>query len=771
MGGQNLLLDAADGENLSPQRDLSRHGDFLADGGSRENGRQRRRQGDACRRAVLRDGALRDVDVDVVFPMKVRVDAQLLGPGTNVTQRRLRRLLHHVAQLSGEGQFAAALHERGLGHEDLAADFRPGQAGGDAHLALLGPLLVRHARTEARNAQKVGQLLGGDDVLEPLPFLDDAPGQLPADGGELALQVPDARLAGVIFNDVADALVLEADVLHREAVGLELLLDEELFRDVDLLVEGVPGQPQHLHPVFEGRRDGVQDVRGRDEHDLGEIELGVQVVVEEGDVLLRIKDLQQRRGGVAPEIHAHLVDLVQQEDGVLFARLAHHLDDLAREGADVGPTVAADLRFVAHATQGEPDEFPAGRPGDALGQGGLADTRRADEAEDGSLLHVPHEAAHGEEFQNPLLDLLQAIVIVVENLLRPVDVPVLAVLLVPRHRQEPFQVVPRDGRLGGDGRHDLEALELLNGLLVGLLRHLRGFDLLLELLDFVAAIVLASQLLLDRLHLLVEVVLLLRLLHLLLDPMVDAAVHPQLLDLPLQELHEHDQALLRVERFQQVLLLLDSHLKMGRDGVGQSAGFRDADGGDHGLVGQVRAQLDVLFEEGDGLPHLHLDLGCQLRPDVDGFQGRSEVAVRFPNLQHLPPADALHQQLDVPVGELEALDDVHHRADVIDLIRLRFVRPRVALRGEEQLLVRREGRLHGQQGGLPPHDERNHRVGEDHHVPERDEREPLDLVARARQDRLRHLYPAFCIRMMGATLFSTTSRVMTHSVMLFWEGS
>jgi len=51
------------------------------------------------------------------------------------------------------------------------------------------------------------------------------------------------------------------------------------------------------------------------EHDLGEVEIGVDVVVEEGAVLVGVEDLHKGRGRVAAEIHAHLVDFVEQEDG------------------------------------------------------------------------------------------------------------------------------------------------------------------------------------------------------------------------------------------------------------------------------------------------------------------------------------------------------------------------------------------------------------------------------------------------------------------------
>ena len=67
----------------------------------------------------------------------------------HVAHRRLRRLLHDVAELAGERQVALARHQRRFGHEDLAADFGPGQAGRDADLVRL----LGHRVAEARHAE------------------------------------------------------------------------------------------------------------------------------------------------------------------------------------------------------------------------------------------------------------------------------------------------------------------------------------------------------------------------------------------------------------------------------------------------------------------------------------------------------------------------------------------------------------------------------------------------------------------------------------------
>src|SRR5262249_56353366 len=102
----------------------------------------------------------------------------------------------------------------------------------------------------------------------------------------------------------------------------------------------------------------------------------------EGVVLLGVEDLQQGGGRVAAEVGRHLVDLVEEEDRVVGARLLERLDELAGERADVGAAVAADLGLVADTAQGEADELAAGGAGDALGQARLSPAGRAPAAED-----------------------------------------------------------------------------------------------------------------------------------------------------------------------------------------------------------------------------------------------------------------------------------------------------------------------------------------------------------------------------------------------------
>ena len=107
-------------------------------------------------------------------------------------------------------------------------------------------------------------------------------------------------------------------------------------------------------------------LRGGDEHDPAQVELEVEVVVAERVVLRRVEHLEQGRARVAAPVGADLVDLVEHDHRVHRPGVAQRADQPAREGADVGAPVAADLGLVADAAQRHADELASGGAGDRL---------------------------------------------------------------------------------------------------------------------------------------------------------------------------------------------------------------------------------------------------------------------------------------------------------------------------------------------------------------------------------------------------------------------
>ena len=173
--------------------------------------------------------------MDVLLLVEVGLGAVELGARAHVRERGARGLLHDVAELAGQDEVPLAAHERRLDVEDVAARLRPGESGREADLGLLALL----AQAELRLAEERREVVGRDRHGRLDVLADDLAGDLPADGRDLALEAADARLARVLLDEAVERAVLEHGLVGREAVLLDLLLDEELLRDRDLLVRRV----------------------------------------------------------------------------------------------------------------------------------------------------------------------------------------------------------------------------------------------------------------------------------------------------------------------------------------------------------------------------------------------------------------------------------------------------------------------------------------------------------------------------------------------------
>ena len=427
-----------------------------------------------------------------------------------------------------------------------------------------------------------------------------------------------------------------------------LLGDQVPPRDGDLLFLRVPGELQHLHPVPQGRRHGVQDVGGRDEQRLGKVEGHVHVVIPERAVLLGVEHLEQRRGRVPAEVHPELIDLVQHEHGVLRLDPPEPLDDLARERADIRAAMAADLGLVADPAERDAHELPAEGARDRFAEGGLPHAGRAHEAEDRVLPAGP-DLLDGQIFQDTVLHLLEPPVVLVEDLPRPGDVELVGRLLLPGKRDQPVEVGPRHGVLGGRRRHLGQAVELAESLLPGLLGHPGRLDLLAQLADLLAALVALAELLLDRLHLLAQVVLALGLRHLRLDLGLDLGAQLQHLGFFCERRDQFLEPSLDVHRLEKILLRGRPESRQRRgDDVGQAAGVGDVEGHAGQLVRQHGRQRDDLLEEVGDAAGQRLDLEVPRR------------GLRLHDLLDARPKERLPlHDLDDP----EARDPLHHEAE------------------------------------------------------------------------------------------------------------
>ena len=186
---------------------------------------------------------------------------------------------------------------------------------------------------------------------------------------------------------------------------------------------------------------------------------------------------------------------------------------------------------------------------------------------------VGPQLAHGEVLGDAVLDVLEAGVVLVEDLTRVHGVELLVGALAPRHGDQPVEVGADHARLAGLLAHALEAAELLVGLLAHVLGHARLFDLGAVLLDDVGGVL--AQLALDRLHLLAQEVLALLLVGAGLHVLADALADLQLGQAVALELDGEREALGHVDGLQHLDLLLEGHVGRVADGVGQGAGLGD----------------------------------------------------------------------------------------------------------------------------------------------------------------------------------------------------
>ncbi len=149
---------------------------------------------------------------------------------------------------------------------------------------------------------------------------------------------------------------------------------------------------------------------------------------------------------------------------------------------------------------------------------------------------------------NALLDLLQAVMVGVQHVLRLGQIVADAGTFLPGHADQPVDVVANHRSLGGHGRHHPQLVQLGLGLGLGFLGHACLLDLLLELFGLVGHVFQLAQFLLDGLGLLVEIVLALALLHLLFDTIADALLDLEHIDLALDQTHQMLEPLPRTRR-------------------------------------------------------------------------------------------------------------------------------------------------------------------------------------------------------------------------------
>ncbi len=237
------------------------------------------------------------------------------------------------------------------------------------------------------------------------------------------------------------------------------------------------------------------------------------------------------------------------------------------------------------------------------------------------------------------------------------------------HELEP---VAGDDELGGVGVHEVELLEFLLDLLLHLALELEGLDLLLEALIVRALRVGGhTELALDGLELLLEEVLALALLDLLVDLGLDALLDLEELLFLLDEDEDLLHAFANVDHLEDLLLVILVDVEDRGDEIGYLARVVDVDHVESHLLGEEGIVLGDrlhLTEEGPG-ERLDLVGVVALLVEVgDGGDDGRLLGQEFLDLEALERGD---EDVRPAVGQVDALDDLGHRADRVQILGFR----------------------------------------------------------------------------------------------------
>ncbi|OQA28699.1 MAG: hypothetical protein BWY59_00701 [Verrucomicrobia bacterium ADurb.Bin345] len=463
-------------------------------------------------------------------------------------------------------------------------------------------------------------------------------------------------------------------------------------------------------------------------------------MVRERRILLRVEHFEQRRGRIAAEVHAQLVDFIQHEHRVPRARLPQALDDAARQRADVRPPVSADLRLVPHAAQRHANELPPKRARDGLPQRGLSHARRADEAEDRPF-HILLELQHGKVFENAILDFRQVVVVLVEDAARLRNLQLVLRRDRPRQLRQPVEIGPHHRVFRRRRGNRAEPLLLLVGGLLHLFGHPRRADLALDFQDVALLLVLLAQLLADRLHLFAQEEFALALGKRFADLVLDLRPQPQHLQLAVQQRGQAAEPRTGPVILQQQLPVFKRHVQVRGNQVRELAGILDVEHGDLQLFRQRGGKRDDLLEPFGGI--------ARQRRQLDGsfFLVLQHPVVRFQVMPVFLPvhepaaADALHENADRVVREFQHLHKPREAAVFVqilerDLVVLRLAAP---LERRDEHPVPADNHVNELDGFRRAHDQRRDHAGKQHDVAQRQHRQDARQLVALRRGFLRRV--------------------------------
>jgi hypothetical protein len=315
--------------------------------------------------------------------------------------------------------------------------------------------------------------------------------------------------------------------------------------------------------------------------------------------------------------------------------------------------------------------------------------------------------------------------VLIEDAARLRDVDAVRVELRPRQVDQPVEIGADHLVLGRRLRHPLEPLELLLGLVLRLLRHAGLLDRLAQLLDLGGLVVAFVEFLLDLAQLLTQNVLALlrgkRLLRLLADRLGQLQ-HLDALDQQRKHLVE---ALLDIERLQDVLLLGGLHVQQAGDEICKRRGRVQAVDRGCELRRHVLQQPDGLACTFPQQVHARLDVRRHDLARADLLDAGDEIGIVRNERDDAEASHAATDHVMRSVRRGDVAQDLRDGPDLVQLLGRRILGSCVGLQQHADHALRANDLLGRRDGCRPADRQRQHHAGKQHRLAHRQNNETV----------------------------------------------
>ena len=479
-------------------------------------------------------------------------------------------------------------------------------------------------------------------------------------------------------------------------------------------------------------------VGGGDEQHVAEVKWDIKIVILKSLVLFRVQHFQQGTGRIAAVVPCQLVDLIQQDDRVGGLGGIDGTDDAAGHCADVCTAVAADLGFIMHAAKAHAGKVAVHAGGNGARNGGFADTRRADQADD-LALDVRIELADGQNFQNALLDLFQTIVVMVQHLAGMGLVQIILGKGVPGQADDGIQIAANHADFGLIAGHFAKALTFFQQLFLAGGIQVQVLNLLGILFRFGTGILGIAQFFADDMHLFPQVVIALVFIHLDVHFIVQFFLNGQHFTF----LAHHKQELFQPAGdgifLQNGLLVLIFQQQVGRHIFAQVERIIRGDDVIHHILGDLRAVGKILLKALFQAANQRLGLGALIWCHTAHGSGADislQVFATGIQVQQFSTGLSFYQYLDQIFGYTQHLLNFRNDAIGIQILGRGLLGLHILLCNQKNIAVGVHGSLDGGNGLLAAHLKVDHIIGEHH--------QPAQCNHRQVHGVMGHTNPYFC---------------------------